>query len=194
MNSRILNSALAVIVLGATLAATWLLDGHKGVITATPPSAPAALSAQSGFETAPPVTLRALDGTAAALHDYKGKIVLLNFWATWCTPCIAEWPQFIKLAQAMPDDLVILTISIDDDQSKILPFMARYVPDYRVAANIKLFHDTDKSVSQDLFQTVRVPETIIITPEMTMARKVAGLSLAWDSDDTKAYLRSLLED
>lgn len=194
MNSKIINSALAVSVLGATLAATWLMDGHQGVITATPPSAAVTQTDNIVMEAAPPVTLTALDGTTTPLHDYEGKIVLLNFWATWCTPCIAEWPQFIKLAQAMPDELVILTVSIDDEKAKIAPFMARYAPHYRDVANIKLFHDGDKSVSQDLFQTVRVPETVIITPQMTMARKVAGLSLEWDSEDTKKYLRSLLKN
>ncbi len=194
MNSKIINGALAVMVIAATLAATWLMDGHKGVITATPPSAPITDKTNSILESAPHVTLTALDGTRVQLHDFEGKIILLNFWATWCMPCIAEWPQFIKLAQAMPDDLVILTVSIDDDKTKIEPFMKRYAGNYRDAANIKLFHDADKSVSQDLFQTVRVPETVVITPEMTMARKVAGLSLEWDSDDTKTYLRSLLKN
>lgn len=194
MNSKIINIALAVVVLGSTLGVTWLMDGHQGVITATPPSAMTKPSEDAASEPAPRVTLTALDGKTAALYDYKGKIILLNFWATWCTPCIAEWPQFIRLAQAMPDELVILTISIDDDKAKIAPFMKRYAAHYREAANIKLFHDADKSVSQDLFQTVRVPETVIITPNMTMARKVAGLSLEWDSIDTKKYLRSLLKD
>ena len=194
MNSKIINTALAFVVLGATLAATWLMDDHQGVITATPTAAVIKPADTAANEPAPHVTLTALDGTTAQLHDYEGKIVLLNFWATWCTPCIAEWPQFIRLAQAMPDDLVILTVSIDDDKDKIAPFMKRYAAEHHKAANIKLFHDADKSVSQDLFQTVRVPETVIITPEMTMARKVAGLSLEWDSMDTKAYLRSLLKD
>lgn len=194
MNSKIINSALAVSVLGATLAATWLMDGHQGVITATPPSAAMTQADSIAMEAAPHVILTALDGTTTPLHDYEGKIILLNFWATWCTPCIAEWPQFIKLAQAMPDELVILTVSIDDEKAKIAPFMTRYARHYRDAANIRLFHDADKSVSQDLFQTVRVPETLIITPKMTMARKVAGLSLEWDSEDTKKYLRSLLKN
>lgn len=192
MNSKMINSVLALAVLGAILAATWLMDGHRGAITAAPPYR--AEREVKILEPAPRVTLTALDGMSVPLHDYAGKIVLLNFWATWCTPCIAEWPQFIKLAQAMPDELVILAVSIDDDKGKIAPFMKRYAGDYRRAANIKLFHDADKSVSQDLFQTVRVPETIIITPDMTMARKVAGLSLEWDSADTMAYLRSLLKD
>lgn len=191
MNSKSFNILLIIAVLAATLVATWLMDGHRGNISTASHSAVAAQTDEITAEIAPSVTLTALDGAKIPLHDYKGKIILLNFWATWCAPCIAEWPQFIKLAQMMPDDLVILAVSIDDDKGKIAPFLKRYAANYRKVPNIKLLHDADKSVSQDLFQTVRVPETVIITPTMKMTRKVAGLDLKWDSDDTKNYLRSL---
>lgn len=190
MKDKTLNALLIVLTVALTLAATWWMDGRYDSASITPPRVALSESATAPAP-APHVKLTKLNGQTVNLHDYAGKIVLLNFWATWCTPCIAEWPQFIRLARAMPDDLVILAVSIDDDKGKIAPFMKRYAGEYQEVANIALFHDADKSVSQDLFQTVRVPETIVITPEMTMARKVAGLGLVWDSEDTKTYLRSL---
>lgn len=186
-----LNALIVIIIVGLTLGATWMMDGYNGVV-AGKKSAPAVV--QDTLQPAPAVTLTDLNGKSVDLHDYKGKIVLLNFWATWCTPCIAEFPQFVRLAQAMPDDLVILAVSIDDDPSVIGKFMQRYVKGHENTKNLKLFTDADKKVSQDIFQTVRVPETIIITPEMMMARKVAGLSIEWDSDETKKYLAGLKAD
>jgi thiol-disulfide isomerase/thioredoxin len=167
------------------------MDGYRGVVqsTGTPPA-----ETKAAYEPAPDIILTDMNGKPVRLYDYKGKIVLLNFWATWCTPCIAEFPQFIKLAQAMPDDLVILAVSIEDDKVSIGKFLKRHVPGYAAAKNVQLFWDHDKSVSQDLFQTVRVPETIVITPEMMMARKVAGLSIEWDSEETKKYLSGLKND
>ena len=186
-----LNALIVIIIVGLTLGATWLMDGYNGVV-AGKKSAPAVV--QDTLQPAPAVTLTDLNGKSVDLHDYKGKIVLLNFWATWCTPCIAEFQQFVRLAQAMPDDLVILAVSIDDDPSVIGKFMQRYVKGHEKIKNLTLFTDADKKVSQDMFQTVRVPETIIITPEMMMARKVAGLSIEWDSDETKKYLAGLKAD
>lgn len=188
---KALNTALVLVVIALTLGATWWMDGYRGVAQNTG-TAPAETVA--AHEPAPDITLSNMNGKPARLHDYKGKIVLLNFWATWCTPCIAEFPQFIKLAQAMPDDLVILAVSIDDDKASIGKFLKRHVLGHAAAKNVHIFWDRDKSVSQDLFQTVRVPETIIITPEMMMARKVAGLSIEWDSDETKKYLSGLKVD
>lgn len=191
MNSKIINIALVMVVLALTGLATLWLDQHRGA--SAPPGTSESVSQGSARAPAPNTTLRTLAGERIVLHNYKGKIVLLNFWATWCVPCIAEWPQFIKLAKALPEDVVILAVSIDDDKAKIAPFMKRYAKSYAQHKNIVLLHDTDKSVSQDLFQTVRVPETVIIAPDMTMARKVAGLSVEWDSAEMKDYLLRLKE-
>lgn len=188
---RGLNTILIIAIIALTLGATYLMDGHNGVMTGGNAKAPITADIQ---QPAPDIILTDLSGKQVRLHDYKGKIVLLNFWATWCTPCIAEFPQFVNLAKAMPDDLVILAVSIDDDPAVIPKFMKRYVAGYESAKNLKLFSDRDMKISQDMFQTVRVPETIIITPKMMMARKVAGLSIAWDSDETKNYLAGLMAD
>lgn len=183
-----LNAVIVLSVVGLILAATWLMDGHMGVWQK---AAPDIETAEIAHETAPDIVLTDLAGKTTALRDYEGKVILLNFWATWCTPCIAEFPQFIKLARAMPEDVVILTVSIDDEKAAIGKFLKRYVPDYASVQNVKIFWDQDKKISQDLFQTIRVPETIIITPQMTMARKVAGLSVEWNGDEMKEYLLSL---
>ncbi len=186
-----LNAALVMVVIALTLGATWWMDGYRGVMQSAGTD-PAKIKV--AYEPAPDITLTNMNGKAVRLHDYKGKVVLLNFWATWCAPCIAEFPQFIRLARAMPDDLVILAVSIDDDKASIGKFLKRHVPGHTAVKNVQLFWDHDKSVSQDLFQTVRVPETIIITPSMMMARKVAGLSIEWDSEETKKYLSGLKRD
>lgn len=182
------NVIIGTLVIVVTLATTWMMDGHTGVKTK---SAEKAAPDTAAYEPAPEVTFTDLNGKPVKLHEYSGKIVLLNFWATWCTPCIAEFPQFIRLAQAMADDVVILAVSIDDEEANIEKFLKRYVPEAVTTNNVQLLWDRDKKISQDLFQTVRVPETIIITPNMMMARKVAGLSIEWDSDETKKYLAGL---
>ena len=81
-------------------------------------------SATSDGATAPPeanVAIPALDGSTASLNQYKGKVVLVNFWATWCEPCKAEIPWLIEFNHKYgPQGLVILGIAMDDDGKKVV--------------------------------------------------------------------------
>lgn len=76
---------------------------------------------------APDFTLVDLGGAQVSLADLRGKFVVLNFWATWCEPCIREWPQLDRLAERLEgrDDIVVLAVSVDQDRSQIAPFLAR---------------------------------------------------------------------
>ncbi len=85
-------------------------------------------SAVSGAQ-ASDFTLRDLDGRQVHLSDFGGKVVLLDFWATWCVPCAAELPQLERLYQARKGDgLVVLGIAMDGPESvaQVVPFARRY--------------------------------------------------------------------
>lgn len=83
---------------------------------------------------APSFTLKNLDGKSVSLADYKGKAVLLNFWATWCGPCKLEMPWLIALQKKYADQgFTVLGVSEDDDSpSKVADFAARQGVDYPV--------------------------------------------------------------
>lgn len=71
---------------------------------------------------APPFELDSLNGTRK-LDDYRERIVLINFWATWCGPCRLEMPLFQKMADKYPEDLVVLAVNAQDTKEDILGFM-----------------------------------------------------------------------
>ena len=66
--------------------------------------------------------LKDMNGVDVKLDSFKGKVILLNFWATWCGPCKAEIPSLVELQEKYPDDLVVLGFSVDDPAEKIKPY------------------------------------------------------------------------
>lgn len=129
------------------------------------------------------------DGRNFKTPDFTGKWVMINFWATWCPPCIAEFPMLLELARHYPDRLVLLAVSSDYDAEAIDRFFARL--DEQDAAtlkqeNVMIVHDTDTAITFDIFQTVRLPETIIVNPELQMVKKLVGVD--WHPDDIKELI------
>lgn len=124
-------SRRAAAVLVVALAATaFLVARHKRAPDNPLPGRPLA----------PDFTVTDINGRKLALSDYKGKVVLLDFWATWCGPCQKEVPEFMKLQRKYgPRGLRVIGLSLDDAVGPVRDFYARYRMNYPVAlGNAKL--------------------------------------------------------
>lgn len=128
----------------------------------------------------PNIMFRSIEGNSYNLYNFKGKIVLLNFWATWCAPCVAEFPELLKLAKNEKDNLVLIAVSVDEKMKNIKPFLKRYNLNIN-SDNVIIAHDAGKKISHDMFQTSTYPETFILAPDLTIAKKVNGF-VEWDND------------
>src|SRR5437764_10728658 len=89
---------------------------------------------------------------SVALRDLRGKIVVLNFWATWCPPCVDEMPSLVALQAKMRDSVTVLAVSLDANEDTY----HRFLKDYNV--NLLTVRDRDKK-SSDLYGTFGYPET-----------------------------------
>lgn len=148
---------------------------------------------ETAWPPSPLFVLTTRDGHTVNLKDYKGKTILLNFWATWCAPCIAEFPSLVELAHRNPDDLVLLAVSVDETPENIPAFLKRFAPeiqDKAKAPNIVIGLDPQKKIAQDLFGTILFPETFIIGPDLTIRRKIAG-DIDWTGPDMAAELEKI---
>jgi peroxiredoxin len=102
---------------------------------------------------APDFTLRDINGKQHSLSDYEGKVVLLNFWATWCGPCQSEMPHIQKMKNELEEEgLVVLSVSIDEakDISKVKPLVKRNRYDFTVLLDketkVVSLYNPDKTV------------------------------------------------
>jgi thiol-disulfide isomerase/thioredoxin len=123
------------------------------------------------------------DGTSTVhLAGYRGHIVLLNFWATWCGPCVEEMPSLLELHHEWPD-LAILAVSVDEDPFAYTNFILRHHVDL-----ITVRDPAEKAAK--LYHTDGWPETYIIDRKGIIRRKVVGPQ-DWNSPEIRTYLKSL---
>jgi thiol-disulfide isomerase/thioredoxin len=128
-----------------------------------PASAPTAATPTS--ELARGFTLATLDGESVSLSDYRGQWVLLNFWATWCPPCVEEMPYLNQLAAER--DLVVLGVNFNEESERVAQFVAEKGIDFPI-----LLQPDDITL---LFYGVRgLPRTFLIAPDGTLADSVIG--------------------
>jgi peroxiredoxin len=136
--------------------------------------------AQTG-KAAPDFTVS--DGASTVhLANYRGRVVLLNFWASWCAPCVEELPSLLELHHDLPN-LAILAVSIDDDPSAYSTFIARRHVD------LITVRDPSQKAAQ-LFHTEMWPETYLIDRNGIIRRKFVGAQ-DWTSPEILTYLKSL---
>jgi thiol-disulfide isomerase/thioredoxin len=72
------------------------------------------------------IKLKNLEGQVLQLSDYKGKIVILSFWATWCEPCVEEFPSFLKLLDEFPEKVILIAISHDESEQDVREFVGAF--------------------------------------------------------------------
>lgn len=79
---------------------------------------------------APPLEMTALDGSLVRLDDFRGRVVVVNVWATWCPPCIVETPGFVDLQEEFGDEVQFLGLSMDDAEADVRAFAERHAVNY----------------------------------------------------------------
>jgi thiol-disulfide isomerase/thioredoxin len=117
-------------------------------------------------------TMKDVDGNQVSLASYKGKVVLLNFWATWCGPCKAEIPGFVRLQEKYRDKgLVIVGYSVDDTADKAKAYAAEYKMNYPI-----LLGEGREDV-QDAYGPIwGIPASFIISKDGKVCRKHMGIA------------------
>jgi len=134
---------------------------------------------------APDFTLKDLAGNPVQLSSLKGRVVLVNFWATWCPPCREEIPSMARMVQAMQGKpFQLLAISVDEGGKNAVEGF------FKKSGNVlPALLDTDGAVSR-LYGTTGVPETFVVNPKGVVVKKVVG-AMDWSDPQVLAALDQL---
>jgi len=132
-------------------------------------------SADSG-PVAPDFSLPDLSDQNVALSDFRGKVVLLDFWATWCPPCRMSIPELVKLQDKYREDgLEILGISLDDPQDDLVRYLREFKEKYKINYRILRFN---AKVMQDYFgmESPAIPTMFVIDRDGKIREKIVGFN------------------
>jgi peroxiredoxin len=189
----LIRASLAVVILGGVV---WLLPvrrpgedgGHHGAATQVlDPFEKAGVVELKEGQQAPGFTLLTLDGGRASLADHRDKLVVLNFWATWCQPCTVEMPSLEALWRRYRDrGLMVVGVSVDRGAPKAL--LEPYVRNLKLTFPILL--DPDSKTS-DRWRITALPATFLVRP----GGEVSGVAMGareWNSAEMRALVERLL--
>jgi cytochrome c biogenesis protein CcmG, thiol:disulfide interchange protein DsbE len=127
-------------------------------------------------------------GRDLTLADYRGKVVLLNVWATWCEPCRWEMPSMERLYRRLGGtDFRVVAVSIDEDRDSVVTAFAR-----EMGVTFDILHDRTAAIRQ-AYQATGVPESWVLNRDGVIIKKVVGPS-EWDAPVNEGLIRRLIDE
>ena len=127
-------------------------------------------------------------GRATTLADYRGRVVLLNLWATWCQPCRVEMPSLERLSRKLGGSgFTVVAVSIDEDGDSVVAAFAR-----ALGLTFDILHDQSGAM-KGTYQATGVPESWMISPDGVIIKKVIGAS-EWDGPVNETLVRRLSDE
>lgn len=181
-----LKSLVLVLFLGAAAVSSWIYWGGDDVFQEKHRHQKLDEMEQKGAEV---FTLADLSGQKRSLSEFKGKIVILNFWASWCEPCVTEMPSMVKLINHFSGRVVMLAVSNDSSQKEIKEFLQSFGQEVK-SPYLTVLWDQDRKIAEQ-YQVQRLPETFILDQDLKLIRKVVGLA-DWYNQDTLSFFKTLI--
>lgn len=130
-----------------------------------------------------------------SLIEIKNEVILLNFWASWCQSCVAEFSSMLKIVKEYNGKVALVAISINEKKKDIDIFLKKLEKTSGVKVDdpdIYWVWDKNKKISAGIFNTFKVPETIIIDKNKMMVKKVVGF-LDWKDSKVQGFIGNLLK-
>ena len=162
---------LGMAAVAVALVLLTVMPGPEAIDPNAPPPSADAEAAVNGKPAPLNFTLKDMNGIDVSLASFKGKVILLNFWATWCGPCRVEIPYLIELQRQYGDDLVILGVSVDDPMEKLKPYATE------MKINYPLLVGSGRQDFQDAYGPFwGIPVTVFVSRDGRIHKKHSGIA------------------
>ena len=142
------------------------------------------------------VSIESLVGTVLVdIKDQKfeiqtdDKIYIMHFWASWCAPCVDEFPQLVELSNKFAGKVIIMAISGDSDRKEVDVFLKSF-PEALKAPNFNIVWDSDKQFIKR-WNVNKLPESYIYNQDKKMVKKISG-AIDWTTDDAKSFFEVMI--
>jgi peroxiredoxin len=167
------KNLIATLLAGLIAGAALFLAVHK------PQAGPVAVG-----DLAPDFTLPSLDSRTLTLRDYRRQVVILNFWATWCPPCVEEAPSLEAFAESTRGQgVTVIGVSVDQNVDELREFVSRHRLSFAIA------RDPEQALASR-FGTSKFPETYILDRDGKVAEKIIG-PIDWQDPRMLSFVHAL---
>jgi thiol-disulfide isomerase/thioredoxin len=177
----VISLAVVIALVSGFLYGKGLLNVHQGL---GPPPVLAALRLEKAPKPAPAVAFHDVAGGSHRLSQFSGRYVLLNLWATWCAPCVAELPALAKLSRLAPGLKVVAVDVGRDGAAQADAFLKSHQ-----AGGLSTYVDSDIALVR-AFGAYGLPMTVLIGPDGKVVAKAEGPA-AWDDPASIAYFKRI---
>ncbi len=184
MTNRTKIGIIFAVVVIAILGYGYLSQGNGQDVPAAQSTEKSGKQVQE-YPAAPDFTLNDLDGKAVSLSEYRGKVVVIDFWATWCPPCRKGIPDFVEMQEEYGrDKFIVLGINLDQGTpDKVLPMVKDFAQNYKINYPV-LMHDQSIVFAYGGIQSI--PTTFIVDQNGKVRQGVVGYR-------PKEYFRNIIE-
>lgn len=184
--SSIIKWILALSILASAGWGVWSFQtAHNAK---PPPTKSETIFEKIKLEGIPAFKLTRLDGSFFEINELKGKVIVLNFWASWCGPCEQEFPSMLNMLKKFDKQVYLIAISIDEKKEDINLFLSRYQD--QITPQLIVLHDPTQETPKK-FGTFKLPESYIVKPGLQVVDKVVGIE-DWTEPKRIEQLRKLI--
>ena len=183
-----IKAFLAAFFVTAALGLGWLKYSDFLTQGSKPPESTIKLNEmkESGL---PKLDLIDIHNKPVSLEQYKGQVVIINFWASWCGPCVDEFPSLLQLINHFNSKVVIIAVSADKTKEDIQTFLKAFSVK---SPYMRVVWDKDQDLARE-FGTEILPESYIINKKGKLIRKIVGVD-EWFTPSAKIFFKALIEE
>lgn len=135
----------------------------------------------------PQISFKEYNGAKVEISQFKGKVLIVSFWASWCGPCLEEMPSLISLIESQKGNVELIAISADYSKEDLESFFKSYPK--IMSQNIHVVWDEDSSLARS-FAVDRLPESFVVGKDQKLVKKIVG-SINWHTEESMAFMSAL---